>query len=164
MKMRQNKALLAFIFIEASVVLVGAQQGSRTANNRTIEYRNAKYGFSFRLPSSWKGYQVLWSTWGGYFPGEDRPPISGPMLKIRSPRWRVGQRTEDIPVMIYTLAQWRENPVVSAAGVGPNELGRNSQYVFATPPRWDYDQLAGFREAERIVYNHALRTFSPAGK
>jgi len=27
----------------------------------TIEYKDARYGFSFTLPESWKGYQVLWS-------------------------------------------------------------------------------------------------------
>lgn len=28
-------------------------------------YRNTKYGFTFSLPSSWKGYSIVTSTWSG---------------------------------------------------------------------------------------------------
>jgi len=134
--------------------------GATTRDERTIEYTNSKYGFSVTLPASWKGYRIIWSTWQGHLPG-DGGTIHGPALQIRHPRWTAENPREDIPIMIYSIAQWKANPIVSAAPIDPNELGRNRKYVFALPPRWDFDELEGVEEAETIVSHNPLRTFAP---
>ena len=57
--------------------------------------------------------------------------------------------------MVFTPAQWRsvrqEKFLVSAAPFGPGELGRNSKYVFALPPRYDYSFPPGYEEVEEIM-------------
>ncbi len=132
---------------------------------KTIEYRNTKYGFSFTLPESWKGYQVLWSEWQGNVLGSDGTVarvLRGPELKIRHPKWTEENPREDLPLMIFTIAEWNEHPNVSAAPFDPGEFGRNRKYVFALPPRWDYDFAEGWEEAERILGSKSFHTFSPA--
>ena len=163
------------VLILALSVLGWAQQASSTSQTHqaakrqtgTIEYRNGEYGFSFTLPESWKGYRVVWSEWGGSVlttNGEVAHDLRGPKLLIRHPKWTQDTPHEDIPIMIYTIAQWNESPIVSAAPFDPGELGRNSKYVFAVPPRWDYDFSEGYAEAEKILSPTALHTFAPAGK
>jgi len=113
----------------------------------TIEYRNREYGFCFVLPESWKGYQVLWSEWQGSVlttNGDVARVLRGPRLQIRHPKWTQANPHEDMPIMIFTIAQWNESPNVSAAPFDPMELGRNRKYVFAVPPRWDYDFSEGY--------------------
>jgi hypothetical protein len=67
------------------------------------------------------------------------------MLIIRNPRWTDDNPYQDIPILVFTSAQWRDVDSgefsVSAAPYGPGELGRNSKYVFALPPRF-----AGFND------------------
>jgi hypothetical protein len=132
---------------------------------RTIEYRNGKYGFSLTLPESWRGYRLLWSEWGGSVFSSDGTvthDLRGPKLQIRHPGWTEENPREDLPIMIYTIGQWNESPLVSAAPFGPAELGRNRKYVFAVPPRWDYDLAEGWEEAQRILAPGCLHTFAPA--
>jgi hypothetical protein len=38
------------------------------------------------------------------------------------------------------------------------ELGRNNLYVFALPPRWNYDFSEGHEEAENIIKSNPLKT------
>jgi len=131
----------------------------------TIEYRNRKYGFSFTSPESWKGYQVLWSEWQGSVPasnGTVERVLRGPELQIRHPKWTEENPREDMPIMIFTVAQWDEEPIVSAAPIYPAELGRNRKYVFAIPPHWDYDSSDGWEEAQQILTSDFLHTFAPA--
>ena len=55
------------------------------------------------------------------------------------------QTYQDIPILVFTSAQWRaiENGEFKvSAPIGPSELGRNRKYVFALPPRF-----AGFDDA-----------------
>jgi hypothetical protein len=132
---------------------------------KTIGYINTKYGFCFTLPESWKGYQVLWSEWQGNVLGNDGTVarvLRGPELKIRHPKWTEENPREDLPLMIFTIAEWDEHPSVSAAPFDPGEFGRNRQYVFAVPPRWDYDFAEGWEEAEKILGSKSFHTFSPA--
>lgn len=152
----------------------GRAQQAPPANHRvqassrhtaTIEYRNRKYGFRFTLPESWKGYQVLWSEWEGSVFGSDgnvKHILRGPNLLIRHPKWTQENPREDMPIMIFTIPQWNEGPIVSAAPFGPAELGRNRKYVFAVPPRWDYDFSEGYEEAEKLLTPSSLHTFPPA--
>jgi len=88
--------------------------------------------------------------------------LHGPMLQIRHPKWTKENPREDMPIMIFTIAQWNEGPVVSAAPFDPAELARNGTYVFAVPPRWDYDFSEGYEEAERLLTSDSVYTFGPA--
>ncbi len=167
---RQLNSIFVFLMLSVSV---SAQQASldnqkheATGNGtKTIEYENADYGFRFTLPESWKGYRVLWSGWGGSVLGDDGSvarKLRGPELRIRHPKWTEEHPREDMPIMIFTIAQWNESPVVSAAPIGPAELGRNKRFVFAVPPRWDYDFAEGWEEAQRILTPDSLHTFAPS--
>jgi len=137
------------------------QAGTKQAG--TIEYRNKDYGFSFTLPASWQGYSVRWTHWLGSVPGHG-DTLQGPQLIFRHPEWTQDNPREDIPIMIFTIAQWEQDPIASAAPIGPSELGRNRKYVFAVMPRWDYDFSEGYEEAEKILTPASLHTFAPAGK
>jgi hypothetical protein len=61
--------------------------------------------------------------------------------------------------MIFTLAQWSQDLIVSAAPVPPSELGRNTRYVFALPPRYNFAFPDGFQEVEAIVEGKPLHAF-----
>jgi hypothetical protein len=127
-----------------------------------IEYRNAQYGFCFSLSESWRGYSIVVDQWQGYTNGPHGIVTvqRGPIVSIRHPQWTAADPRQDIPIMVFTLAQWRSLQhaefLVSAAGVGPSELGRNRRYVFALPPRYDYAFPNGYEEVEQIVRSHPL--------
>lgn len=145
---------------------LAAQRGQVASRARaTIAYKNTQYGFSLTMPESWKGYRVLWSEWEGNVFADDGAvtrTFRGPQLKIRHPNWNEVNPREDMPIMIFTVSQWNEHPVVSAAPLDPAELGRNDRYVFAVPPRWDYDFAEGWEEAQKILVSGSLRTFAPS--
>jgi hypothetical protein len=125
-----------------------------TASLRTVVYLNRQYGFRFYLPKSWAGYTILEEDW---------TPQAGAIVRIRHPRWTEESPREDIPIMIFTQQQWRdiqsEKLIVSAAPFPPSELGHNQKYVFALPPRWNYDLLDGWEEAQKILDGKALVAF-----
>ncbi len=130
-----------------------------------VEYHNAEYGFTFTLPPSWQGYSIVVSNWTGTVNDPNRgdvPALQGPLLSIRHPLWTEQNPRQDIPIMIFTHAQWaalqRSEFLVSAAPVPPSELGSNATYVFALPPRYNYAFPAGWQEVETILASHPLRT------
>jgi hypothetical protein len=57
--------------------------------------------------------------------------------------------------MVFTHAQWRlvsqQKLAVSAAPIGPRLLARNSRYVLALPPRFDFAALPGSEEVQDIL-------------
>ena len=71
---------------------------------------------------------------------------------------------QDIPIMVFTVDQWsalqREEFAVSAAPIGPSELGRNSKYVFALPARYNFSYLTGYEEVEDILSRNPLRAYN----
>jgi hypothetical protein len=143
-----------------------ANQKHETAgkHTKTVEYRNVECGFSLTLPESWKGFRVLWSEWEGSVLTDDgnvARVLRGPRIQIRHPKWTEQNPREDMPIIVFTIAQWNEDPVVSAAPIGPLELGRNRKYVIAVPPRWDYDFAEGWEEAQEILTPESLHTFAP---
>jgi hypothetical protein len=79
---------------------------------------------------------------------------------IRNPKWTATAPYEDLPVLVFTLAQWdsyvAEKFSVSAAPIQATELARNNAYVFALPPRWDFDYSTGVKEAEDIIASKPL--------
>lgn len=129
----------------------------------TTVYSNKDYGFTFTLPSSWSGYTVVKNVWeGNRLNGKDKKE-TGPKLLIRNPKWTEGKPYEDIPVLVFTTAQWdsyiKENFAIGAAPIKATELGRNNRYVFALPARWNFDYSEGYKEAEEIVNSNPLRAF-----
>lgn len=65
--------------------------------------------------------------------------------------------------MIFTPEQWnlieKEKLSVSAAPIGPSELGRNSKYVFALPARYNFAFPTGFEEVQKIIESKPLKAF-----
>lgn len=129
----------------------------------TTIYSNKKYGFAFVLPSTWKGYTIVENVWEGNPINTKTKKETGPKLLIRNPKWTETLHYQDIPVLIFSLAQWdsyiKENFSVSAAPIKATELGRNNKYVFALPPRWNFDYNEGYVEAENIINVNPLEAF-----
>jgi hypothetical protein len=87
----------------------------------------------------------------------------GPQLIIRNPHWNTVNNWQPIPIMVFTLSQWNALQLgkflVSAAPIPPAELGRNSNYVLALPPRYNYAFTTGWQEVEKILESKPLHAF-----
>ena len=134
-------------------------------NQDSILYVNNQYGFSFKLPSSWKGYSIVTGKWEGVAIGgknDGKIVETGPILSIRHPLWTSQEPRQDIPIMIFTLEQWKSLQQgefhIGAAPINPSELGRNSTYVFALPARYNYAFPKGYEEVEDILKGNPLST------
>jgi hypothetical protein len=130
----------------------------------SIEYRNDQYGFSFSLPLSWKGYSILTQIWtGSPVDAPNGQKVSGPEILIRHPLWMAGNPRQDIPILVFTLAQWdlvqQEKLSLGAAPIGPSELGRNAKYVFGLPARYNFAFPTGFEEVDQIIQGKPLHAF-----
>lgn len=115
----------------------------------TIVYRNNVYGFSVALPESWRGYSVTEKAQGAYL----EVHIAHPQSTVQNPRM-------DVPVLVVPIATWNKwYPVGApesgqhpfAAPVPATERARNTKYVFATAPRYNFSYLLGWEEVEEIV-------------
>ncbi len=132
-----------------------ANSGATKSSSQTkggLVYTNKTYGFRFALPDSWKGYSIVVKSWS-----------KGPLILIRHPLWTEANPRQDIPIMVLTVAQWelvQEGKLsVSAAPIGPDELARNSKYVFALPPRYNFAFLPGYEEVGEILKRDPLQAF-----
>jgi len=166
-------AIIAFIGIAGYFVFV--KNSSQIANNPTqtnqtekLEYSNTQYGFSFSLPPSWKGYSSISDKWiGQSLDNQDSQELStqveGPEIILRHPLWTSLIPRQDIPVMIFTIAQWdsvqQEKLSLGAAPIPPSELGRNTKYVFALPARYNFAFPIGFEEIEKILEGKPFHAF-----
>lgn len=161
--MRTRSARL--LAVAVGIVVIGAVVGLALVKQGRVEYRDTQYGFKIALPATWKDYSVIAETWTGYTNGAQGQVASeqGPELLLRHPQWTSQNPRQDIPIMVFTLAQWdkieHDGFYVSAAPIGPSELGRNSTYVFALPPRYNFAYATGWEEVEKILEGKALRTF-----
>ena len=133
-----------------------------------VEYRNTDYGFTFSLPESWQGYSLVTEQWEGFpnntnGPNQGDAPVHGPEILIRHPEWTASNPRQNIPIMVFTLAQWalvqQEKLSVGAAPIPPTELGRNATYVFALPARYNYAFPTGYEEVEKILEGTPLQGF-----
>lgn len=128
-----------------------------------VVYTNSDYGFTFTLPENWKGYTVVNNTWEGNSLNNSTTNESGPKILIRNPNWQADAPYEDIPILVFTKDQWAayvaEGFAVSAAPIPATEFSRNNHYVFALPPRWDFDYSLGYEEAQNIVNSNPLQAF-----
>lgn len=137
-------------------------------SDHRIVYRNIQYRFCFLLPASWEGYSILTDQWKVYEPGPHQGE-SGPVILIRHPKWTEKEPYADIPIMVFTLAQWHlvddGEIILSAAPIGPSELGRNAEYVFAAPARYSMvaeDFQDGKEVIDLISHNNSLH--APCGR
>lgn len=140
------------------------------SNNKdgSIIYENADYGFRFSLPESWKNYKIVVDKWEGLAIGDAKGETvadNGPMLSIRHPKWTSANLRQDIPIMIFTTAQWKALQQgkfhIGAAPIGSSELGHNKTYVFALPARYNYAFPTGYEEVENLLQSKPLQ---PIGK
>lgn len=134
------------------------------ASSASIIYRNDQYGFTVTLPSSWKGYTVLTQEWQGYslIQGQEgKITETGPEILVRHPKWTAETPRQDIPILVFTLDQWnaiqQDQFHIGAAPIGPSELARNSNYVFALPARYNFAFLPGYEEVDQLVRNGAVK-------
>lgn len=133
-----------------------------------IVYTNNEYGFSVSLPKDFEGYTIVKEDWQGTDlknTGSATRTFQGPQLSIRDPRWTKQVPRQDIPIMIFTVEQWKqlqnEEFSVGAAPMNPEELGRNSNYVFALPARYNYAFPEGYEEVQTILDGKPLTAFEP---
>lgn len=129
-----------------------------------LNIKNTEYKFSFALPKSWENYKIVTEKWDGVSleSSQNGKVIeTGPMILIRHPEWTTQNQRQDIPIMIFTLEQWNslqnEEFHIGVAPVGPSELGRNAEYVFALPARYNYAFPTGYEEVENILKSNPLQ-------
>lgn len=126
----------------------------------SIVYSNTLYGFTFTLPLSWTGYTIVNNSWTGIAVKTGKTVQSGSLILIRNPLWTAAKKMQDIPIMVFTIGQWesliREEFSVGAAPIPPSELGRNAQFVFALPARYNFAFPAGYQEVEKILQGKPL--------
>lgn len=114
-----------------------------------IVYRNSTYGFYVSLPETWRGYTVSERVKGSYL----EMNIIHPQSSVQNPRM-------DVPVLVVPIATWNtwyppntpesgQHPF--AAPVPATERARNTKYVFATAPRYNFSYLPGWEEVDEIV-------------
>ncbi|HOB89837.1 MAG TPA: hypothetical protein PLN18_01210 [Candidatus Colwellbacteria bacterium] len=159
----KNKNIIFILVLIAAIGLISYY--ALKTKPASLEYKNSQYGFSFDLPLSWQGYTIVESVWQGHIPGETGDIFSeeGPLISVRHPLWTEEKPRQDIPIMVFTIDQWdkviADDLFVSAAPIPPMELGRNQNYVFALPARYNFAFPEGFEEVEQIIAAHPLRAF-----
>ena len=126
-------------------------------------YQNDQYGFRVALPQDWHGYSIMNNQWEGRDVTTGKATEHGPEIVLRHPRWTAVAPYEDMPIMVFTPAQWdlvqKEKLAVGAAPIPPSELGHNSSYIFALPARYNYAFPTGFEEVESILQTKPLVAF-----
>jgi len=144
--------------------LIDAVTMDSYSEDGSIIYSNSQYGFTFTLPESWKNYWIVTEQWEGIgLTAEQNGQVveKGPIIKIRHPQWSESEPRQDIPIMIFTTDQWKalqeQKFSVGAAPVPPSELGRNDNYVFALPARYNYGFPTGYEEVEQILKGQPLQ-------
>lgn len=130
-----------------------------------VQYTNNDHGFEFALPPSWQGYSIVNEKWEGDAAGENGQVkvAEGPEILIRHPQWTQQNPRQDIPIMVFTIAQWNDMRQdkfhIGAAPINPSELGSNVKYVFALPARYNYAFPTGWEEVQKIFEGKPLRAF-----
>ncbi|MBO8170897.1 MAG: hypothetical protein H0Z33_03290 [Bacillaceae bacterium] len=130
-----------------------------------IIYKNTNYGFTFRLPQSWEGFRIVADNWEGVKVNDDTGKMetaeTGPLLLIRHPEWSREHQRQDIPIMIFTIHQWELMQQgafhIGAGPVGPREIGRNKNYVFAIPARYHFAFPPGHEEVQQLIESNAFQ-------
>jgi hypothetical protein len=134
----------------------------------TLTYTNSKYGFVFTLPKSWEGYSIVETQWVGDSIDNSgnlhTGTIKGPEILIRNPQWSSSTPMQDIPIMIFTIAQWNDMQAdkfhIGAAPINPSEINRGNVYVYGLPARYNFAYLPGFEEVDQILQSDPLEPIS----
>lgn len=149
--------------IEGKWLITEAELGDYEDTDSVV-YENTRYGFTFSLPETWKGYKIITEEWEGLSlveSNEGEVVQTGPLLLLRHPEWTAEKKRQDIPIMIFTLDQWESLEKgefhIGAAPIGPKELARNSKYVFALPARYNFAFPEGHEEVEKILEGNPLQ-------
>lgn len=136
----------------------------------SIVYENNQYGFRFALPESWEGYGIVTEKWEDISSGGktgDKVVETGPVINIRHPLWTSQNPRQDIPIMIFTLAQWESLQKgeihVDSAPINPREIDRNNKFVFSLPARYNYAFPEGFEEVNNILEGSPLEPLEITG-
>jgi predicted carbohydrate-binding protein with CBM5 and CBM33 domain len=166
MKLSLGILTLAMMWVVVSPAFAGGPQGkstsgaSATPSDEAVEYRNTKYGFAFSLPQGWKGYTIVADKWEAS-DAQKGSVERGPVVSIRHPGWTEENPRQDIPIMVFTLAQWdsaeKSNFYVGGSAIGFHELGRNRKYAFALSSRYNEAEVPGREEVDKIVQHEPLR-------
>jgi hypothetical protein len=154
-----------YLLKDKKPVEVVEENNTPTQTATSTEYKNSLYGFKVALPKSWEGFEVIGDIWEGYSltDGGQSQKITetGPYFYIRHPKWTEDEPRQDIPVMVFTFAQWSdlENDIfhIGAAPFGPTELTRNKTYIFALPARYNYAFPTGFEEVQDLIDAGAVK-------
>jgi hypothetical protein len=95
------------------------------STTKAIKHVSKKYGFTFSLPATWKGCSAFEGTWDS----AAGDPHQGPSVTLINPQSTSEKGYQDIYIMVFSHAQWESlqggDFAVSAAPVGPGELGRS---------------------------------------
>lgn len=133
-----------------------------------VLFQYPEVGFAIELPESWRGYRVQSAYWEGLKndPGLGDVVIeTGPMISIHHPDSTREKPRQEIPIMVITTQQWEamlgQEWHIGAAPLVPAEIGRNSQYVFAIPARYNYAFLEGWEEVEEILAGQSIIISEP---
>ena len=125
-----------------------------------LRYHDAKTGFTFYLPETWRGYSVLHEEWQGttYVPAKDETVTvaRGPVIVFRHPKWTAGKPYQDMTIVVYTRSQWdgEKQGTFSCtyfAGGTMVELWHNHNYVLAMSTHEGKAELEGWQEVNEIV-------------
>src|SRR5580693_2720160 len=106
MKLTLGILTLAMMWVVISPAFAGGPQGTSTLPSTDAdEYRNTRYGFTFSLPPEWKGYTIVTEQWEAS-DAQKGTVERGPIVCIRHRDWSKETPRQDIPIMVFTLAQW----------------------------------------------------------
>jgi hypothetical protein len=126
-----------------------------------LRYYDARSGLTFFLPTSWRNYSVSTQQMEdqGYSSSEDKDITVGytPMITLRHPQWQASVPYQDIPILVFTRAQWDALhngelwPSLFAGGLMV-ELWHSERFVFAMSNRYNWaDEMRGCKEVAKIV-------------
>jgi hypothetical protein len=175
MKVSPRRLTLLMTWVVLSPGFAGAQAGTSTPAEQeakqnpaaessadAIVYKNEKYGFTFSLPRGWKGYKIVANQWEAS-DAQKGVVERGPIVSIRHPDWAKENPRQDIPIMVFTSAQWESvehgDYFISGAAIAPGELGRNRKYAFAVSRRVEDSEVAGAKEVNGILQHEPLHPF-----
>jgi len=124
-------------------------------------YRDTRYGLRFFLPPTWRGYSASVQQLEDerYSPAADKQVVVGhtPMIVLRHPQWQTNAPYQDIPILVFTRAQWDALhhgelwPSLFAGGM-MDELCHNQEFVFAMSSRYNaVDEVRGWKEVAEVV-------------
>lgn len=156
-----KKTISIGVVIVAVLLVVGGIYYFSTKGGSSIKgeaYTNESYGFKMTMPDSWKGFTMIEDVWNGWPVGGDAKlgeEYQGPKLIFRNDKWKPLEVWQDIPILVFTKDVWalvmKGDVMASSSPILPEKIGENSNFIFATPPRWTLNNDPGAEEAIEIV-------------